>query len=146
MLAMFRRHLDSWVARVFFLLLIGTFVLWGVGDVFRNMGGDDGSIATVGSIKVSVPEAQDAYRRQLAQLTRMFGGKIDPTPQMRRGVAAQAVEQLVTQAALNNAVGAIGLGASDDALRQAVYDIPNFHGANGQFDRAQFDASCATTA
>ena len=33
MLAMFRRHLNSWVARLFFLLLVGTFVLWGVGDV-----------------------------------------------------------------------------------------------------------------
>lgn len=139
MLALFRRHLNSWVARAFFLLLIGTFVLWGVGDVFRNMGGDDGSIANIGGTKIPLDQAQDAYRRQLAQLTRMFGGKIDPTPQMKRGVAAQAVEQLVTQASMNNAVTALGLGTSDDALRQAVYDIPNFQGPNGQFDRARFD-------
>ena len=100
MLAVFRRHLSSWVARLFFLLLIGTFVLWGVGDVIRNMGAGDGSVATVAGRKIGLPVVQEAYRRQLAQVTRMFGGKIDPTPQMRRGIAAQAIEQIVTQTAL----------------------------------------------
>ncbi len=140
MLALFRSHLNSWVARLFFMMLIGTFVLWGVGDVIRNMAGDDGSVATVGGQKIQLPDVQQAYRRQLAQVTRMFGGKIEPTPQMRRGIAAQALEQLITQAALNLAVANMGLGVSDAALRQAVYDIPGFHGQDGQFDRAQFDA------
>ena len=30
MLAVFRRHLNSWVARAFFMLLVGTFVIGGV--------------------------------------------------------------------------------------------------------------------
>ena len=139
MLALFRRHLNSWVARLFFILLIGTFVLWGVGDVFRTLGGDDGSIATVGGRKIPMAEAQEAYRRQLAQVTRMFGGKIEPTAQMRRGIAAQAIEQLVTQSALNAYVADMGLGVSDTALRQAVFDIPAFKGQSGQFDRTRFD-------
>ena len=92
MLALFRRHLDSWVAKLFFALLVGVFVLWGVGDVIRNVGVDT-SVATVGGVKIELPEVQDAYRRQLASVTRMFGGKIDPTPEMRKSIAGQALEQ-----------------------------------------------------
>ncbi len=34
----------------------------------------------------------------------------------------------------------LGLGVPDAALRQAVFDVPDFHGQNGQFDRTQFDS------
>jgi peptidyl-prolyl cis-trans isomerase D len=139
MLATFRRHLNSWVARLFFLLLVATFVLWGVGDVIRNAG-TDGSLAVVDGHKIELPEAQEAYRRQLAQVTQMFGGKVDPTPEMKQGIAGQALEQVITQAALNVAATNMGLGVSENALREAVADIPNFHGPNGQFDRATYDA------
>ena len=94
MLALFRRYLNTWVARAFFILLIASFGLWGVADVIRNLGSDDGSVANVGGIKIEVPEAQEAYRRQLAQVSRMFGGKIEPTPEIRRSVAEQAVAVL----------------------------------------------------
>ena len=139
MLAVFRRNLNSWVARLFFIMLIGTFVLWGVGDVVRNFASDSG-VATVAGRKIEVPEVQDAYRRQLAQVTRMFGGRIEPTPQMRKGIAAQALEGIITQAALGDAVARLGLVVPDDAVRQATFDTPSFRGASGQFSRDQFVA------
>jgi len=137
MLASFRRHLNSWYARLFFLLLVGTFVLWGVGDVFRNLG-DNGSLGSVAGQKIDLAQVQLAYRQQLAQVAQMFGGKVDPTPQMKRGIAGQALEQVITQAALNAAVHGMGIGVSEDALRQAIAEIPAFHGANGQFDLTQY--------
>src|SRR5665213_4479812 len=129
MLGILRRHLNSWVARLFFFLLIGTFVLWGVGDVVRNIGLDDTSVASVAGHKIELPEAQEAYRRQLQQITRMLGGKTEPTAEMRRNIANEAVNQLITQIALNAAVTNMGLAVPEAALRQAVYDIPSFHAA-----------------
>ena len=143
MLATFRRHLNSWVARGFFLLLVGTFVLWGVGDVIRNVGADDTSVATVSGEKIELPEVQQLYQRQLAQLSQMLGGKIDPTPEMRKGVAAQALQQVITQTAVKAAVRKLGIASPDDAVRQAVFDIPALRNASGQFDRAQFQALLA---
>jgi peptidyl-prolyl cis-trans isomerase D len=138
MLASVRRHLNSWVARLFFFMLIAMFVVWGVGDVVRNVGLDDTSVATVAGHKIELPEAQEAYRRQLQQVTRVLGGKTEPTADMRRAIAAQAVGQLITQYALNQAVAGMGLAVPQDALRQAIYDMPSFHNASGQFDRTQF--------
>ena len=67
MLAFFRRFLNTWLARVFFVFLVGSFGLWGVADVVRNAilgGGEDGSsVANVGGQKIDVAELQDSSRR-----------------------------------------------------------------------------------
>ncbi len=138
MLASLRRHLNSWVARAFFMILVATFVLWGVGDVIRNVGFEDTSVATVAGERIEQPEAQQAYQRQLQQVTRALGGKTEPSPEMRKAIAAQAIDQLITQAALNSAVAEMGLAVPDAALRQAVYAMPAFKNSQGQFDRSLF--------
>jgi peptidyl-prolyl cis-trans isomerase D len=139
MLASFRRHLNSWVARLFFMLLVAVFVLWGVGDVIRNLGKGDGSVATVGGRKIDAPEVQSLYQRQLAEVSHMFGNTSEPTTEIRRAVAAQAIERVVTQAAIEEEVTRLGLAVSDDAVRQAVYDIPQLRGPDGKFSRQNLE-------
>jgi peptidyl-prolyl cis-trans isomerase D len=138
MLTLFRRFLDTWAAKLFFIVLVGAFGLWGVADVIRNLG-EEGSLATVGGRKIELPEAQEAYRRQLDQVTRMFGSQIQPTPEIKRSVAAQAVERLVTTAALDNEVADLHLAVTDAAVRAAVFEIPAFRGPKGVFDRDTFN-------
>ncbi len=139
MLAIFRRYLNTWAARLFFLVLVASFGLWGVADVIRNLGAGDGSVATVAGTKIELPELQEVYRRQLAQVTRMFGTDVQPTPQIKRAVAEQSLAQLVTQAALDARVASLGLASPDDAVRAAVFAIPNFHDASGAFSRPTFE-------
>jgi peptidyl-prolyl cis-trans isomerase D len=137
MLALFRRHLNSWAARVLFLLLVIAFGLWGIADVVRNIGHDDNSVATVAGQTITTAELDDVYRRQMAEISRMMGTQT-PSPQMRLAVAERALDGLVTQAAVADAVQRMGLAVPDDALRQAVFAIPAFRGAGGQFDRTTF--------
>lgn len=142
MLVTFRRALNTWPARLLFIFLVVVFVAWGVGaDVLRLITGgmSDNSVATVGSRKIMVPELQDVYRRQLAQVSRMFGGRTEPTPEIKRGVAAQALQVLITQTALSEAAESMGLTVSEEALRQATFQVPAFRGADGKFDRATFE-------
>jgi peptidyl-prolyl cis-trans isomerase D len=136
MLAFFRRHLNSWGVRLLFLLLVAAFGMWGIADVVRNLG-NDGSVADVDGHKIQPAELDQVYRRQLAQVTQMTGGQ-PPSAEMRRAVAQEALNQLVTQAAVSAEVERLGLLVPDAALRQAVFAIPNFKGANGQFDRKTF--------
>ena len=133
MLATFRRSLNTWPARLFFMLLVASFGLWGVADVVRNLGRES-SAASVGGRKIELPELQEAYRRELAQAQRTLGAS-DPSPELRRMLAMQATEQLVTQIAIQQAVSNLGVAVPDDALRIAVFAVPQFRGANGQFDR-----------
>ena len=139
MLGSIRKFLGTRVARLFFVVLIIPFVMWGVADVARNYG-QDTALATVGGRKVEPAEFQDAFRQQMAQVTRMMGGKTEPTPEIRRGVAAQTLDRLVIQAAIANEVQRMGLAVPDQALRRYVFAMSAFRGPNGAFDRAKFDA------
>ena len=73
------------------------------------------------------------------QVTRHLGGRTEPTPAHRRAVADATLERLVVQAAIAGEVQRLGLAVPDDALRQAVFDIPAFRGPSGTFDRTTFE-------
>jgi peptidyl-prolyl cis-trans isomerase D len=146
MLATLRGGLNTWPARLFFLFLVALFVAWGVGsDILRLITGgmSDNSVATIGDHRIEMPELQDAYRRELAQAMRTFGGRTDPTPEIKHAVAEQALGRLITQSALTQAAEAMGLTVPNDVVRLATFQVPAFHGSNGQFDRSVFERMLA---
>jgi peptidyl-prolyl cis-trans isomerase D len=133
MLAIFRRFIATWPARLFFGLLVISFGLWGVADVIRNIGRGDGAVASVAGETIQLPELQDAYRRNLSQTMKMLGNT-DPSADVRRAIAAQTVSQLVSQKALAAAARQLGIAVPDAALAAAVQDVPQFHNAQGAYD------------
>ena len=139
MMSFFRAMLNTWAARAFFVVLIGAFGLWGVADVLRNNGGS-AALATVGDRKVDPQEFQDAFRRNLAQVSRMMGNNAEPPLDVRRSVAAESLERLIVQAAIGDEVQRLGLEVPDAALRQEVFAIPAFKGPAGTFDRTTFES------
>ena len=140
MISLFRRYLETWVARAFFLLMVVAFVIWGVGDVVRLVGTDTW-VAKVGGETIEVPQAQQAFQREMGDLTRRLPAGTDVTAEMRREVASAAVQGLIAQAAVAQEERWLGIVVPDVALRQAVFAIPQFHGPSGQFDRATFEAT-----
>src|SRR5665213_2566188 len=99
MISLMRRYLETWVARAFFMLMVVAFVIWGVGDVVRLVGTDTW-VAKVGDQTIEVPEVQQAFQRQMADLSRRLPPSTDVTAEMRRAVASAAVEGLIGQAAV----------------------------------------------
>ncbi len=139
MLSFFRALLDTWAARLFFVVLVAAFGLWGIGDVVRNVGHDT-ALATVGSRKIEPPEFQDGYRRGLAEVQRMMGTKGEVTQAIRKTVADQTLDRLVMQDSIADEVDRLGLIVPDDTLRRAVFETPAFRGPSGAFDRNAFNA------
>lgn len=66
MLVWVRNLMGSWVARVFFALLVVVFIFWGVSNVF-TMAGSPNAVATVAAQPVDVSVVQAAYQRALNQ-------------------------------------------------------------------------------
>ena len=139
MLSLFRGFLNTWAARAFFIVLVASFALWGVADVVRNMGRDS-ALATIGDRKIEVPEFQEAFRRQLAQVSRMLGGKTEPTPAIRKAVAAQVLDRMIIQASIAAETQRLGIVVPDEVLRRTVFEMPGFRGRSGAFDRTAFEA------
>ncbi|MBB3172738.1 peptidyl-prolyl cis-trans isomerase D [Endobacter medicaginis] len=146
MLATLRRTIvDTWVGRVIAILFILAFAGWGIGDMLTNIFTPaGGGVARVDGTTIPVADFDRAYRQQLGQLARQRNtdpSSLDaPTRQL---AARQAAEQLVSQAVVTQAARAKGLRVPDSALRDAIFAIPAFQGANGQFDRTVFNQKLA---
>lgn len=139
MLAMFRRFLGTWAARAFFIVLLGSFGLWGVSGVVQDFANDP-AVAQVGSRKISPNEFQAEYRRALEQLSRTLGGRVQPTPLMSRGVAGQTLQRMVVGAAVDEQASQLGLAVPMDEVRRAIFAVPGFKGVGGVFDRNRLNA------
>ena len=100
MLSQFRRYTDSWIARVFFIIMAVSFVGWGIsGDLFRLMGSPSW-VAKVGGQTIEIPAFQSEFQRAMAQETRNLPSGQEASANLRRRVGQQTLERMVAQAAI----------------------------------------------
>ncbi|HYZ41603.1 MAG TPA: SurA N-terminal domain-containing protein, partial [Stellaceae bacterium] len=67
MLQAIRSRAGSFIIKLLFGLLILTFGIWGIGDIFRLRGTNHTTVATVGRHSIGAEELQTALRRALEQ-------------------------------------------------------------------------------
>src|SRR3546814_13451232 len=67
MLQVLRKSASSIVIKVLFLLLVVSFAIWGIGDMFHFGGGSD-TAAEVGDREISGTELSNAFRQELNRL------------------------------------------------------------------------------
>lgn len=144
MITTFRRYLETWVVRGFFLIMVAAFVIWGVGDVVRMIGSSPTWVAKVGGQTIEGQQLQQAYQRDLAQASAKLPSGQEPTQDMRDSVAKAALQRLIAQAAFQEEIQRLRIVAPDEAVRQAVFAMPGFHGPSGQFDRQTFESVLRT--
>jgi peptidyl-prolyl cis-trans isomerase D len=139
MLAALRRSLDTWPVRLLFLGLVAAFVFWGVAARIDLTGGVP-PVAHVAGQAIDLAQVQQAYQRQMQQVQRSLPAGEQPTEAIRKAVAAEALDQLITSTAVDTAIRGMGIIVPRDALQQAIWSIPAFHGPSGQFDPATFQS------
>jgi peptidyl-prolyl cis-trans isomerase D len=139
MLTSLRRYLETWPVRIFFGIMVVAFVVWGVGDVVRQVGTTT-YVAKVGGETIQPAQFQESFQRNMALMERQLPPGQDVTPALRRQVAGQTLGQMVSQIAIDQEIRRLRVVVPDAALRGAVFSMPAFQGANGEFDRAKLDA------
>ncbi len=138
MLNFIRSYAASWVVKILFFLLILSFAVWGIGDVFR-LQRQGGAPVTVGDVEIG----REVIARQFDGLVRsmqpLFNNRLDRDQARQIGLLDRAVDQLVGEALLEQETRTLDILASDDAVRRAIQSEPSFQGADGTFDRARFE-------
>jgi peptidyl-prolyl cis-trans isomerase D len=142
MLQAIRSKAGSFIVKLLFGLLILTFGIWGIGDIFRNRGTDT-AVATVGDQSIRAEDLQTALRRALDQLRTRFGSSIDLEQAKRLGLVDQTLAQLIDRSLIDQEVARLKLDVSDDVIRNVIMSNPSFKGSNGQFDRGLMGAVLA---
>lgn len=128
--------LGKLVVGVLFGLLILSFAIWGIADVFR--GGSVAPVVTVGSTKISAEQVRTAYQTELQNLSRRLRRTVTTEQARAFGLDQQIVSKMVAEAAIDERVNQLGLSISDKTIADAIINDPTFKGINGQFDRNQF--------
>jgi peptidyl-prolyl cis-trans isomerase D len=137
MLNSLRRNASSWVVKVLLLLLVVSFAIWGIGDIFYGSG-QNPTVATVGDAEIPANELADAFNRAVANLQRQLGPEFDRERAIQLGVMQQTLQDLVRQRLISLEAQGMGLVVPEDALRTLVTEDPIFQ-TGGQFDRSRFD-------
>ncbi|HRK96590.1 MAG TPA: SurA N-terminal domain-containing protein, partial [Rhodospirillales bacterium] len=133
MLETIRKYTGSFVVKLLFVVLILSFGVWGVADVFRPGGGRDWAVR-VGDVEIPTQTIRDDYQRELRRLRQTVGEGLTDETARAFGLPNQVVSGVVARTLLDLEAGRLGLIASDDAVRQAIQADPTFHGPNGTFD------------
>lgn len=114
------------------------FVFFGVGSYLS--GGGAQYAAKVNGEEISVQQLESAYSQQRRQMAQMFGGQIPEGFGDETALRQQALDGLLRQQVLRNAVTENNFSVSDKTLAKSIQNIPAFQNANGQFDKQRYSA------
>lgn len=142
MLQAIRSKAGSFVVKALFGLLILTFGIWGIGDIFRNRGSDT-VVATVGDHSIRAEELQTALRRAMEQLSARFGSAVDLQQAKTLGLVDETLRQLIDRSLVDQEVARRQLDVSDELIRGVITANPSFKGADGGFDHGLFNSLLA---
>jgi peptidyl-prolyl cis-trans isomerase D len=138
MITAFRRYLETWYARAFFMIMVFAFVIWGVGDVVRLIGTSTW-VAKVGGRTIEAQTLMGEYQRDIAAATRELPAGQEASADLRRRVGETALQRLIGQAALAIELRDLRIVTADKAVAEVARDMPAFRGSDGKFSKPVFD-------
>ncbi|WP_204324547.1 SurA N-terminal domain-containing protein, partial [Stenotrophomonas maltophilia] len=81
---------------------------------------------------ISQQTFQTLYNREVQNLGRMLGRGVTPDQARGFGIEQRVLNQLVTDATLDERGRQLGLGIDDDTIRNRIISSPSFRGPTGQ--------------
>ena len=136
MLQQMRTFAKSWVASAFLLVVVGSFALWGVADVFR--GRSDTDVVSMSSGPVPYEVFIRDYRNVLRNESQRAGHEITTDEARKAGMGNLVLDQMINRAALDKLTNDLRLTVSDADVADRARQIDAFKGPLGTFDKPTF--------
>ncbi|MBU6463423.1 MAG: SurA N-terminal domain-containing protein [Bradyrhizobium sp.] len=143
MLRGIRKASSNWLGKTIMAVVMGvlivSFGIWGIADIFRGFG--QSTLATVGHTEISTEQFRQLYTDRLQQIGRQFGRPMTMDQARAFGLDRQVLQQTIAEAALDEEARRLGLAQSEEETKRMIFSDPNFKGPNGSFDPARFAAA-----
>jgi peptidyl-prolyl cis-trans isomerase D len=112
-------------------LLVISFAVWGIADIFRGYGGQ--TLVSVGDTEIDQQEYLRAQRDVLRSMGQTAGRTLSLQEAREQGLDKRVLERLIGGAALDTHAKHLGLNISDEALLEAIRNDPAFKDSTGNF-------------
>ncbi len=136
-----RKASSNWLGKtvmsVLFGVLIISFGVWGIADIFKGFG--QSSLAKIGSTEITTEQFRNLFTDKVQQIGRRFGRPLTMEQARQFGLDRQVLQEVISDAALDETARRMGLGQ----LRQTGSRSGGNHraaltrSAGGVFRRAQ---------
>ena len=144
MLQAIRSRASSFVVKILFGVLVISFGVWGIGDIFRNRGADT-TVAKVGGHNIDIRTLNQAVQQDAERWRQALHGTTLDNEQLKQlGIVDTALQRLIDGQLTDLEVSHLGLAVSDQAIDDMIRANKGFQNAQGQFDPSlylQFVAS-----
>jgi peptidyl-prolyl cis-trans isomerase D len=139
MLQAIRGRAASWIVKILFVMLILSFVAWGVAD-WVNSAARPQVVAEIGPVRVDPNTFSQAVTNEMQRFRQMFGANFDREQAKQFGIGDRVIEQIIAKTLVELEAKRLGLTISDQVLRDAIRNNPSFKNERGEFDRYRFEA------
>lgn len=136
MMEALRQGAKGWVAKVLLTLLIASFAVWGITDVFRGFQNAD--LATVGEQKISSETFRRDLNLSMQQFKNQTGTALTLEDARKIGLDRQVLDQMIARASLDTQGERLGIHVSDQAVATSIQNQKIFQDSKGVFDVARF--------
>ena len=135
-----RKASSNWLGKtvmsVLFGVLIISFGVWGIADIFKGFG--QSSLAKIGSTEITTEQFRNLFTDRVQQIGRRFGRPLTMEQARAFGLDRQVLQDVISDAALDEAARRMGLGQSDADIIRAIQNEPAFKGLDGKFEHERF--------
>ncbi len=136
MMEAMRNGAKGWVAKVLLGLLVASFAVWGITDVFRGFQSAD--LVEVGGKSISSETYRQDLNRTVQQFGQQTGQNLSLEDARKLGMDKQVLDRLIAQAALDAQADRLGIAMGDQAVATVVQKEPVFQNTEGKFDVNRF--------
>ncbi|MDE1972190.1 MAG: SurA N-terminal domain-containing protein [Hyphomicrobiales bacterium] len=140
MLRGIRKASTNWLGRavmgVVLGLLVVSFAIWGINDIFRGFGRS--TLAKIGHTEIGIDQFRRAYQDRLQQIERQVGHPLPPEQVKAIGLDRQVLGNIIAESAMDQRARQMRLGVSDAEIVRQITTDKVFLGPDGKFDRARF--------
>ncbi|MEM1361488.1 MAG: peptidylprolyl isomerase [Pseudomonadota bacterium] len=135
MAAKAKNSISNVLVWIILILLIVALAGFGVS----GFGGNIRSVAAVGESEVDVNNYARELQGQLSQISQARGDTMGIQEAQSLGLDRLVLQNLLTQAALNESARLAGLSVGDTTVSEQILALPNFTGPDGSFDRQSYE-------
>jgi peptidyl-prolyl cis-trans isomerase D len=140
MLRGLRNVSSNWLGKSIMSLMFGVLIIsfgvWGIADIFKGYGSS--SVASVGNTEISTEQFRQSLTDKLQQISRQAGRPLTMDQARAFGLDRQLLQQTIAEASLDEQARRLGLTLSDAEIVRIISGDPTFAGLNGKFDPQRF--------